>query len=195
MWLALTLSALAAPPGYKVTQTNASGCELSLGPAEADGTVPMRAECVWPDITLDTFKAKMAKFGDHDLYFTSVVKSDVRETKGTDTLVFQEHQASGISNREVLLWMSTTQVDGYERYGWRKAADRSLTPASGNVATTRDEGYWQAKTEGAGVRVVHMLTYDPGGSVPGFIVRWFQTSGLATNCQELHDALASGKTF
>ena len=195
MWLALVLAAAAAPPGWKVTQVDASGCELSLGPAEADGTVPMRAECVWPEISLEVFKTKMAKFGDHDDYFASVVRSDVKETNGADTLVHQEHQAGGISNREVLLWMSHTAVDGYERYGWKKADNRTLTPASANVATTKDDGYWQAKTEGTGVRVIHVLSYAPGGSVPGFIVRWFQTSGLATNCQELRDSLKNGTKY
>ena len=52
-------AALAAPSGWKVTRENVEGCELALGPMTAQGIVPMRAECVWPDVTLDRFKEKL----------------------------------------------------------------------------------------------------------------------------------------
>jgi hypothetical protein len=77
-------------------------------------------------------------------------------------------------------------VDGYDRYGWTRATGEPLTACSDCVLTARSDGYWQAKAEGSGVRVVHLLAYDPGGSVPGFIIRWFQTSGLEANVDDLH---------
>ena len=33
--------------------------------------------------------------------------------------------------------------------------------------------------------MVYELRYDPGGSVPGFVVRWFQGSGVRTLVGEL----------
>jgi hypothetical protein len=182
----------AAPTGYSVTKKDYNGCELSLGPAEADGVVPMRAECVWRDVKLETFQAQMSNYAEHDKYFEAVVDSEVRRTEGTRALVYQKHRSSGIADREVLLWMSHQTVDGYERYGWTHAKGEPLTPQSGNVATARDDGYWQAKPEpGGGIRVIHMLSYGPGGSVPGFIVRWFQTSGLEANVTDLHQWMAT----
>lgn len=194
----LLSAALAAPAGWNVTKTDADGgaCELSLGPTESDGVVPMRAECHWKDVTLDQFKTKLAAFGDHDDYFTAVVQSTVKRVEGDKTIVFQEHQSSGISNREVMISMWHETVDGYDRYAWKTLGAEPLTVASGNVRCNRSEGYWSAKADAAGgIDVVHVLAYDPGGSVPGFLVRWFQTSGLATNATELHQAIRDGAKF
>jgi hypothetical protein len=184
----LFAAAVAAPTGWKVTNTDHEGCELALGPAESDGTVPMRAECHWKDVSLDTFKAKFADWAGHAAIFTSVVTSRVQRS-GDKALVFQEHQASGVSNREILLWMWHEQVDGFDRYAWKTASEEALTPADGHVRADRSDGYWQAKAEGSGVHLVHMLAYDPGGSVPGFLVRWFQTGGLEANVSEARAAL------
>jgi hypothetical protein len=180
-------AALAAPAGYSINRSDFQGCELSLGPAEKDGVVPMRAECVWRDVSLDRFKTELAAFGEHEKYFEAVVDSEVRAVDADRSLVYQKHRSSGIADREVLLWMQHTVIDGFDRYSWTKAKEKSLVPQSGNVATARDDGYWQARAEpGGGVRVIHLLSYAPGGSVPGFIVRWFQTSGLEANVSDLH---------
>lgn len=187
LWLVAT--ALAAPAGYTVTEASIDGCELSLGPTEANGVVPMHAECWWPDVTVDKFKSKLSKWDLHDDIWTAVVSSDVRETDGDRALVWQVHQSKGIANREVLLWMKHEVVDGADRYSWTQARDRELAVADGDVATLRDDGYWQVKADPrGGVTVIHHLAYDPGGSVPGFVVRWFQTSGLKANLAEAHAA-------
>lgn len=194
-WGMLTLligAALAAPPDYRVTKTTDDGCELSLGPAEADGVVPMRAECTWDDVDLGTFERKLGDWAGHDEIFSVVVDSTIKRTDGDRTLAYQKHRSKGIGDREILLWMTHTTVDGFERYGWTKAGDEPLEVASGNVAAARSDGYWQAKAApGGGIVVVHWLAYDPGGSVPGFLVRWFQTSGLETNLTEMHTALTA----
>lgn len=187
----------AAPAGWNVTDASADGgaCELALGPAGADGVVPMRAECVWKDVTLEQFMARQAAWDHHDDYFTTVVESTIK-TPGDKALVYQKHRSKGISDREVMLTMWHEVVDGYERYAWNTATTEPLTLIDGNVRCAKSEGYWQAKAEPTGgIRVVHLLNYDPGGSVPGFLVRWFQTSGLATNVSELHQALRDGTTF
>ncbi len=182
--------ASAAPAGYRVTKPSANGCELSLGPAEKDGVVPMRAECVWPEITIEKFNKAMANLDNHDLYWETVVDSTVKRVDGDRSLVFQKHRSKGINDREILLWMSHKVVDGYDRYSWTKATGEALTVTKGNVETARSDGYWQAKAENGGIRVIHTLSYDPGGSVPGFLVRWFQTSGLEANTSDLRAYLA-----
>lgn len=185
----LVVSALAAPAGYTVTESNVDGCTLSLGPVEADGVVPMHAECWWPDVRIEAFRAKLADWTLHDDIWTAVVRSEVREA-GPRALVWQIHQSKGIANREVLLWMRHDATGGADRYSWTLAGDRPLTPADGHVATLRDDGYWQAAPDPrGGVQVVHHLAYHPGGSVPSFVVRWFQSSGLKTNLAECHAAV------
>jgi hypothetical protein len=187
MIIALAAATLAAPPGYRVTEADVDGCELSLGPADGAGNVPMHASCWWPDVTVDKFKSKLQNWELHDDIWTAVASSDVVRTEGEKSLVHQVHQNKGIANREVLLWMWHEAVDGADRYAWTLATGEPLTPADGDVATVKDDGYWQVKADSRGGSAIeHEMVYDPGGSVPGFVVHWFQTSGLKANLAELH---------
>ncbi len=180
----LLATALAAPQGYKITK-NTEHCELSLGPAMGNGVVPMRAECHFPDIAPERMHTLMAAFGDHDEYWSTVVSSDVLRTDGSRTWVKQVHRSKGIADREVILVMERKTVDGGYRYTWT-LDNAGLEPASGNVAADWDDGYWEITADPAGgVRAVHQLAYGPGGSVPGFLVRWFQTSGLQVIVEEI----------
>jgi hypothetical protein len=182
---------LAAPPGYTVVK-EASGCQLMNGTKDANGLRPLRAECHWPEVTPERTHAALKAFADHDLYFSAVAESTLQRTEGTRSLVHQVHTAKGINDREVLLWMEAVPVDGDGiRYRWSMAKGESLELRKGNVATAHDEGYWEARPhpEG-GVSVSYYLDYGPGGKVPGFVVRWFQVSGLVDIVTELHEYLA-----
>jgi hypothetical protein len=183
--------ALAAPPGFRETKQS-DGCTLYLGPAESDGVVPMAADCVWPDVTFEAFEAKLAPWQHHDRVFSTVVSSDLVRTEGATSIVKQRHHASGISDREIIIAGTRTSVSGGGvRFSWKKKAE-AFTPASGNVEATRSEGYWQAvPLATGGIKVTYELRYDPGGSVPSFLVRWFQTSGLVGILGDLHKALKS----
>ncbi len=184
-------SVLAAPPGYKVTK-EIEGCQLMLGPAEADGTVPMRAECHWPDIELSTFHKALGSFADHDLIWASVTTCDVVRTEGDRTLTHQVHVSKGISDREIMLWLSSTPIEGGTRYQWTASPPEPLTPKDGNVVAARDDGYCEASAHpDGGIRVAYQLAYDPGGSVPGWLVRWFQSSGLQAIVTDLRSYLLS----
>ncbi len=188
--LLLLSTALAAPPDYRVTKKDVEGCTLYLGPADADGDIPMHAECHWPDVSIETFRKHFEDWAHHADMFGTVARSEVRRTDGDRSLVFQRHSTSGISDREVLLWMQKTTVDGYERYGWTKATDESFTAASDSVECKKSTGYWQVKASPkGGVEVINHLAYDPGGRVPGFMVRWFQTSGLEATVTDAKKAM------
>ncbi|TNE91076.1 MAG: hypothetical protein EP330_06405 [Deltaproteobacteria bacterium] len=186
----LLAAALAAPPdGFSLTKSDVSGCELYKGSADAKGDVPMRAECRWADISLETFHAKFSDWEAHDDIFSSVVSSRIQRS-GDPVLVHQRHYARGISDREILLWGKTEKVGDGWRFSWSRATGETLTPASGNVAAERSDGAWEAHPHpDGGVTVTYELTYDPGGSVPGFLVRSFQGSGFAAVVTELHDYL------
>ena len=62
------------------------------------------------------------------------------------------------------------------------------TPKDGNVVPGKDNGKWELSPEGSGAKVIYELHYEPSGSVPGFVVRAFQTSGFVLLTQELHKA-------
>ena len=72
-----------------------------------------------------------------------------------------------------------------KRYNWKMADDQTPVTDLG-VVPLRDDGKWEV-TPGAagGSHVVYELNYDPGGSVPGFIVRAFQGGGFRTLVLEL----------
>lgn len=181
MWL-LT-SAFAAPPDYRPTRTT-EHCQMFLGPAMANGVVPMHAECVWPGVTLDKATALFSDWAGHDEIFSSVVSSDVERTEGEVAFVRQVHRAKGISDREALLKMQKTPADGGGvRFGW--TLEPSEPKDASHVGVAFDTGYWEFREGADGLHVVDHLEYDPGGSVPGFLVRWFQTSGLEAVLSEL----------
>lgn len=180
-------SALAAPAGYSVSDADYNGCELSLGPTQSDGFRAMHAECHWSDVTLAAFESKFADYSKHDDVFSTVAESKIQRTDASRTLVHQRHVLSSLSDREVLQWMEWKMEGDYRVSSWVTATGEPLTPASGNVKSIRSDGYWKVRTsEKGGVDVIYELDYNPGGSVPGFLVRWFQASGLQTTVDELH---------
>ena len=58
-----------------------------------------------------------------------------------------------------------------------------------HVLPDQDDGGWTVIPDPrGGVRVEYDLLYDPGGSVPGFVVRWFQGSGFVQLVGEMRTA-------
>lgn len=157
------------------------GCRFFVGDA-VDGFSPVRAECDW-DLPPEKVQRVLADLARHDDYFTSVKQAE-RLPSGRYR---QIHQASGISDREIILDMGSEAIPGGTRYWWRKAADQSELTGN-NVETTTNTGKWEvtaAAGGGTGSHVVYELYYNPGGSVPSFLVRWFQTSGTQQLVGEL----------
>ncbi|MEZ4238491.1 MAG: hypothetical protein R3F59_20530 [Myxococcota bacterium] len=185
--LTLALSAAvaaAAPPGFTETKTT-DHCTLFLGPALSNGVVPMRAECRFPSADLQKLLAAFSNYDDHDVPFATVKASDVVRTEGDVAYVKQVHAVKGVSDREGVLKMTKTAIPGGARFAW--TLDTAAGPPSdGRVAIGFDDGFWELTADPAGgVHAVHQLSYDPGGKVPGFLVRWFQTSGLAAIVGEM----------
>ncbi|HMV66542.1 MAG TPA: SRPBCC family protein [Myxococcota bacterium] len=189
MWT-LALLALSATPSapsdYRPTRVE-DGCQFSVGPAAADGVVPVQADCHWPDVSPEKVGATLSDWAAHARYFSSVDAVKVLEGGGARVVMHQVHVASGISNREATLIGTREARGAVTRYGWTMRGATQVAPASGNVQCGRDDGYWDvsAHPEG-GSRVTYHLEYDPAGSVPGFLVRAFQTGGVVTLVTELH---------
>lgn len=182
--VSLVQIALASPPAGFKELTSGNDCTVYRGTTEADGTTPVFAECTWTDVSAAKLHAALADWEAHAKVHATVLSSTVKKTDGARSLVYQEHKLSGVSNREVEIWMEKKPVDGGFAYTWK--SDGPITPKKGNVATARHEGFWEVTDNaGGGAKVRYKLVYNPGGSVPGFLIRWFQGSGTIETTEEL----------
>ena len=163
-----------------------AGCIYFLGPSDTRGFSPLRAECTWPDVEPAAIHSVLGAFEDYDLYFTTVGHAEtVGELDGRPQ-VRNIHKVPAFADREVVLEMWREEVEDGWRYLWTRA-DHQPEPGDGRVLVARDEGHWTVTENPAGgVRVVTQLHYDPGGAIPVFLVRWFQTSGMVDFVEELH---------
>ncbi len=180
--LALSLPALAAwsPIGER------DGCRYSK---QAEGELTaLRAECAW-DLPADKVIATFGDWNRHAAIFSSVAQSRVLGSlQDGNGQVLQVHQASGISDREVVLQVSSSAIEGGRRWTHTKAASQAA--ASGdNVEVGVDDGLWEIRaTPQGGCTILYELRYDPAGSVPSLMVRWFQGSGFKDMLAQLKAA-------
>jgi hypothetical protein len=179
MLLLLVTSALA---GW-TKNSEENGCVFYVGDVVGK-YAPVRAECQWP-VAPAKLQALLARNADHDDYFSTVAEARViGPAPGGGELVYERHVASGISDREVVVHKTVEPIAGGTRYAWKRAADQSKVTGA-HVNALADEGKWEVTASGEGSKVVYELLYDPGGSVPTFLVRWFQGSGTRTLVGEL----------
>lgn len=158
------------------------GCDFAK--QDEGEVVALRALCTW-DLPADKVIAVLSNWDVHDQVFSSVASSDVLGSlKGGKGKVLQVHQASGISDREVVMDVDAQAIDGGQRFTHTKSADQSAVSGD-NVMVGRDDGLWEVKSTGSGCTVRYELRYDPAGSVPGFMVKWFQGSGFKVMLEEV----------
>jgi hypothetical protein len=182
--LFLAASLTLAQAGWEETARD-NGCVFyKATTTEADGVQPVRATCDWP-IKPKTLHRLLDKVEDHDLYFSGITKCNLIGHEGAVARTWQLHETPGMSAREVVLDMETTVIDGGWRFAWTKAADQSHN-TGGGVEIELNTGMWEVTDNGqGGSKVVYELRYKPGGNVPGFMVRWFQGSGMQSLIGEL----------
>lgn len=177
MWIGLLVSVAAANGWTESAQSD--GCTFYTGARQGE-YAPVRAVCQW-DIPPEKLQGLVARSADHDKYFSSVSVAEQVEAGRFR----QVHQASGISDRELIVDMGQQTIPGGVRYWWKKSADQSGVSGD-NVEVVVDTGKWEITASEGGSKVIYELMYDPGGSVPGFLVRWFQTSGTQQLVGELY---------
>ena len=177
--LALTISSAHAawtPNGAE------KGCTFFLG-TEENGVQPVRAECDWA-LAPDRVHKVVANTAMHDDVFSTIEESALVGPAASGGQIFRQvHVATGMSDRAATMLYTQETVPGGTRYAW-KLAPQQLP--SDLVPCVRDTGKWEITTgANGGTHVVYELRYDPGGSVPGFLVRWFQGPGTKTLVGEL----------
>lgn len=163
------------------------GCDVANG-EDRGGVVPVRATCEWPDRSLAQVEAVLADLEGQAAVFDALEASEVVGTVDGELLQRQVHVAPAITNREVVVAWRTQQLADGVRHGWRVAEDQSATRGVG-LMPARHEGAWELhEAPTGGVVVVYEASYAPGGSVPTFLVRWFQGGGVRGVLANLHEA-------
>lgn len=116
-----------------------------------------------------------------------VASSHIIEARADESLVVHVHTAPVMVDREVLLRMWVEDLPGGRSYRWTRVEPQPA-PHEGRVGVERDDGLYTVLEEGQGVRLISTLHYDPGGSIPGALVRWFQVLGMPRFLEELRVA-------
>jgi hypothetical protein len=151
----------------------------------------MRAVCIWPEVDPAALDRSLSDFEHYEDLIWVIDESAVRRSEGGRSLVYQLQQIWGLSDREVLLWAWTEEVDGGHVHRWTTAAEEPLTPRKGAIRTPKNEGYWEvrANPDGAGAQVTHQIAVDAGGMpLPGWMLRWIRTRGFARVMDEVRAA-------
>lgn len=163
-------------------------CKIVTG-KDADGVLEATAHCEW-QMPADRLDSILSVFGDQDRHFSGVAESTVLDVDGEKTLVRQVQQASGISNREVVLEFFSEAIPNGHRYRWHKAKDQSGRNPD-HVECEVHEGYWEIVSVGDKTTVDYHLRYLPGGSVPSFLVSAFLSSGVEGALGDLRQAASA----
>ncbi|MEZ4239440.1 MAG: SRPBCC family protein [Myxococcota bacterium] len=159
---------------------DAGGCRIAMRPEHHPLGAAMRADCTWPDVSVDALVALVSDYSRYPEFVFPVAESRVRRTEGDRALVYQRQQVFGLADREVLLWMQQERGTDRLRVSWTTASEEPLELARGAIRTPRNQGFWEitADPEG-GAHVVHEVALDAGGSVPRWIVALVRTRSFA----------------
>jgi len=181
----LTAFLLVAAPAHAAWSDMGTKDDCTFAKQDEGTVVALKADCTWTEPAAKV-EAVLRDWGKHGQVFESVVSSEVVgslvDGKGR---VHQVHQASGIGDREIFMDVTETPIDGGFRWTHAKAADQTGVSEK-RVNVGRDDGLWEVRATADGGCTVHYeLRYDPAGSVPGFMVKWFQGSGFKDMLSQL----------
>ncbi len=175
---AQVLAAAPSPPAGYSEIKRANDCVLYAGPKDGAGYSPVWALCTWPDVDPGHLDALLSDVEAHDTYFSAVGACDCEVVDGQN-ICHQRNVAAGISDREIDLIMYRKVEGDTILHGWTPAPVQTGA-ADGNVQAVKSEGAWTITPNPAGGSwVTYSLYYNPGGSVPSWVIRWFQGSGIA----------------
>ena len=167
-----------------------SGCVRYRGPRRGQ-VVPMRAVCTWA-ISPAALRSVMSRPQHYDRCFSRVERSElISSSSGKNTAaegmlrVYQVHNASPASDRAVYLDYREERLRRGWRLSFRKSPPGQVTPINDFVEVRQNQGYWHIEPHRRGARVIFEGAYDPGGSVPSFLVRWFLSGGVQKMMDEL----------
>ena len=185
MWIAASYWMVLAV-NWSVTAQQ-EDCIYYRGETESNGVVPVRAECDWA-IDADAATRMLADQGIHDQIFDAVAESTVLSEDENRRRVYQVQRARGVADRHVILDYTREAIEGGWRFQWVKAADQSSL-RSDAIEVEVTEGLWQIRETEEGLHLEYELRYLPGGSVPAFLMGWFQGVGTRLVIDDLRQSL------
>ena len=166
-----------------------ASCRVWIERVDAEGVASLRAECRW-DVAAEHVGAIV-----RDPARLGAALSTLRECRALpDGRVLQVHGVGWpIQDRQVTLDWRTAALDGG---GWRfefARAARQEPLATGRVQIEVDEGWWEIRPGAqGGTRLAYAVRYDAGGSLEPWLVRRFQSEGVARSLDELRRAAEAG---
>lgn len=140
----------------------------------------VRTECEWPEADGEKLRAILSDYGSYAKLIGPVERSEQIEVHPDRTLVEQVHNPPVIARRELRIWMwAETLEDGGLKVSWDSDGVEPWELEPGHVRPERNAGFWEIhpRMEG-GIVLVHQVEYLPGGSVPRWLVKAFQTGGV-----------------
>lgn len=182
----MVAAVLAEPMAFRPLRET-EDCVYSATAPDERGYPVLKAECRWPDVTLGQVDAVLRPWDHHQEVWSMVARSELLEEDAEGAAVRHLHTAPLMADREAVLWMWVESEEQGFSYRWM-LADEQPPVAEGNEPILRDDGRYTVLRDGDGVHVVATLHYDPGGSIPPFLVRWFQQLGLPRFLEELKRA-------
>ena len=164
------------------------GCIRYKGP-EKENTIPIKVVCTWSLKPVDIQKI-LSLPEDFETCFSRVKASYLLKnlTKSSSLKrVYQIHDGSPASDRAIYLdYIQSTSKNKW-MMAFKKSPSQEVKSIDKKwVAVKVHQGKWTVEPHSKGVRVTLQSIYDPGGSVPSFLVRWFMGTGVQKMMDELH---------
>ena len=109
------------------------------------------------------------------------------------TIIHQIHKDRRMTPREAMIIYQKEQKENRIIHKW-KLSDIQPAPQQDHLLIKEHQGQWEIKEHpSGGVQCHYESTYLPGGSIPAWLVRQFQTSEIIRMIEETHRSVIKSK--
>ena len=133
MVLALLLTAHADDSFTLMKETDA--CTIRKREKTETQGAAMWARCRWPELEPAVVRGMLTDLTRYDEWIWPIVESRVEREDAGRKLVYQRQHIFGLSDREVLLWVTVDDRPELAKVAWTAANDQPLALAEGAVRT------------------------------------------------------------
>ena len=163
------------------------GCLRYKGSKQGD-ILPIKIVCTWP-LSTKAVQKVLSRPQHYHRCFSRVKKSRLIHTPSKPKSlirVYQIHDGSPASDRAVYLDYVIKQRVNEWILRFQQSPQGEVASIDEKWVTVKaHKGIWTVSKHTKGVQVSLQSMYDPGGSVPSFLVRWFMGSGVQKMMNEL----------
>jgi hypothetical protein len=189
MWL-LTSIGLAAPSEYNFVEEN-ENCLYYTGPVQKSGALPIWAECHWKEISLERLDSFLKDIEGQTKSYSSVSDTKILERSKNKIIFWQVHTDPRMSPREGRIICVREMTDKNITHRWW-LSENQQSPTDDNLLIEEHSGSWTLEEHpDGGVKLRYESLYLPGGNIPAWIVRQFQTSAVIQMLEETYQTVKS----